>query len=50
MGQQVLGFELDEVQSLLGKAGLTVTRTLTLTPEPDVKGPALFLVSGRLSY
>jgi ArsR family transcriptional regulator len=47
MGQQVLGFELEQVQSLLTEAGMTVTRAMTIPPEPDVKGPALFLAAAR---
>ena len=47
MGQQVLGFELDEVRSLLTDAELSVTRATTIPPEPDVKGPALFIATAR---
>jgi len=47
MGQQVLGFELEQVRSLLTEAGMSVTRAMTIPPEPDVKGPALFLAAAR---
>lgn len=47
MGQQVMGFELDEVKTMLQEASLTVPRVLPLPPEADVKGPALFLASAR---
>jgi ubiquinone/menaquinone biosynthesis C-methylase UbiE/DNA-binding transcriptional ArsR family regulator len=46
MGQQVLGFDLEQMRTLMEKAGLKVTRAMPLPPEPDVKGPALFLISG----
>lgn len=45
MGQQTLGFELDHVRTLLGEAGLKITRMMPLPPEADAKGPALFLAS-----
>lgn len=46
MGQQVLGFEIEQFRHMMEEAGLTVTRAVALPPEPEVKGPALFLVSG----
>jgi ArsR family transcriptional regulator len=47
MGQQILGFELENVRSMMQDAGLMVTRAMPLPPEPEVKGPALFLVAAR---
>lgn len=47
MGQQVLGFELDEIRAMLLEAGLSVIRAASVPPEPDVKGPALFLAVAR---
>lgn len=47
MGQQVLGFDLEQVRSLLTDTGMNVTRAATIPPEPDVKGPALFLAAAR---
>jgi ArsR family transcriptional regulator len=46
MGQQVLGFELEDVRQMMADAGLAVNRAMPLPPEPEVKGPAMFLVSG----
>jgi len=49
MGQQVLGFELAGVRTLLEESGLKVTRAMPLAPEPDVKGPGLFVaVAARM--
>lgn len=49
MGQQVLGFELANIRAMLEEAGLKVTRAVPLAPEPDVKGPGLFVaVSVRM--
>ena len=47
MGQQVLGFDLEQFRRTLEEAELKVTRSLALPPEPEVKGPALFLVSAE---
>ena len=47
MGQQVLGFELEQVRGLMSGAGLEVARAAPLPPEPNVKGPALFLAVAR---
>lgn len=49
MGQQVLGFELDEIRAMLSDAGISVIRAASVPPEPDVKGPALFLAIARRS-
>lgn len=47
MGQQVLGFELERFRNMMEEAELKVTRAVALTPEVEVKGPALFLVSAE---
>ena len=47
MGQQVLGFELDQVKGMMGEVGMAVSKAVALPPEADVKGPALFLASAR---
>jgi ubiquinone/menaquinone biosynthesis C-methylase UbiE/DNA-binding transcriptional ArsR family regulator len=47
LGQQVLGFELGQIKAMMAQAGMTVSRAIELAPEPDVKGPALFLASAR---
>jgi len=46
MGHQVMGFELDQVRTMLEESGLKVTRATALPPEVGAKGPALFLASG----
>jgi len=46
MEQRYLGFELDAVQKMLGEAGLVDVNCRSLPPEPNVKGPALFLAVG----
>ncbi len=43
MGQRVAGFEPSVVASLLEEAGLNDVAVHTLPPEPQAKGPALFL-------
>ena len=45
MGQQRMGFTEDEVERLLSSAGLTSVTCGALPPEPNVKGPALFLAT-----
>lgn len=45
MGQQVLGFALDEVRAMTEEAGMSTTRSMPLPSEAEAKGPALFLVS-----
>ncbi|MEM1011197.1 MAG: metalloregulator ArsR/SmtB family transcription factor [Planctomycetota bacterium] len=44
MGQRHRGFTADTVADLL--ASFTNTRVVPLPPEPDAKGPALFIASG----
>jgi ArsR family transcriptional regulator len=46
MGQRRLGFETAELTALLADAGFGEARARELTPEPDVKGPALLLATG----
>lgn len=43
MGQQSLGFGLDQMRRMLTEAGLASARCAALPPEPNVKGPALML-------
>ena len=46
MGQQMMGFEPDELERLLAEAGLGRIRCQTLAPEPKARGPALLLATG----
>jgi ArsR family transcriptional regulator len=46
MGQKHRGFALDTIRRHLTDAGLTDVRTNPLPPEPDAKGPALFVAGG----
>jgi len=43
MGQLRLGFDVQEMKTLLQEAGLEETRVRALPPDPDAKGPALIL-------
>ena len=45
MGQQRLGFERAEFEQLMAAAGFGVPTIRPLRPEPNVKGPALFLAT-----
>lgn len=47
MGQQVSGFEPERIRTLVQEANLAVTRFVSLPPEPEAKGPALFLAVGQ---
>jgi SAM-dependent methyltransferase len=47
MGQTSLGFEPEEIEQLLGEAGLGVSACRPLPPEPGAKGPALLLAAAR---
>lgn len=49
LGQVRRGFRLPEIAALLKAAGLTPGRVVTLPAESHVKGPALFLATGRCS-
>jgi SAM-dependent methyltransferase/predicted transcriptional regulator len=44
-GQQRLGFDPDELRSLITEAGLVCDHCAPLAPEPGAKGPALLLAS-----
>jgi ubiquinone/menaquinone biosynthesis C-methylase UbiE len=46
MGQQGMGFEVEELAGLLERAGLEEVAARVLPPEPQAKGPALVLASG----
>jgi ArsR family transcriptional regulator len=43
MGQLRLGFDTQEMEALLGTAGLDDVRVRALAPDPRAKGPALLL-------
>ena len=45
LGQTRLGFEPKELDQLLSDAGFTHTQIRPLPPEPNAKGPALFLAT-----
>lgn len=49
MGQQVLGFEPQRVQTMMQEANIAVTRFVSLPPEQGAKGPVLFLATGTRS-
>ena len=49
MGQRHRGFALDAMAALLATAGLSAVRVLPLPPEPNAKGPALFVASGGVN-
>ena len=49
MGQLRLGFDVHEVEALLGAAGLDDVRVRTLAPDPEAKGPALLLATATRS-
>jgi ArsR family transcriptional regulator len=46
MGQRCLGFDLPEIEALLARAGFADVHCTPLPPEPEAKGPALFLATG----
>jgi ArsR family transcriptional regulator len=46
MGQQRLGFDRGELEQLMTAAGFASVSIRALPPEPNVKGPALFLAVG----
>ena len=48
MGQRAAGFEPPQVEQLMREAGFTMTTSRPLPPEPQAKGPALFLAAGAL--
>ncbi len=45
MGQQSMGFETDDVRTMLTDAGLSSPTCTPIPPHPDAKGPALLLAS-----
>src|SRR5690606_32422862 len=47
MGHLWLGFGEEEVRGWLEEAGIEGFRYLPLPPDPDAKGPGLFVVSAR---
>jgi ArsR family transcriptional regulator len=46
MGHVWLGFANDQMRRLLGAAGFDRTRIVPMTPNPESKGPALFVATG----
>ncbi len=50
MGQQSMGFSLDDMQEMLRRAGYVGAMTQALAPEPNVKGPALLLASATTHH
>jgi ArsR family transcriptional regulator len=50
MGQVRLGFDLDELCSMMGEAGLVGVSVRALAPEPQAKGPALALATGSAVF
>ena len=50
MGQTHRGFSLDDANRLLSAAGFDAVRTHALPPEPDAKGPALFVAAGKRGH
>jgi ArsR family transcriptional regulator len=46
-GQLRLGFEPEELERLMGEAGLACDHCVPLPPEPGAKGPALLMAAGR---
>jgi SAM-dependent methyltransferase len=47
MGQRHLGFEPGELEAMAGGAGLVSVASRPLVPEPDARGPALLILTGR---
>ena len=47
MEQQHPGFDRAEIEKMMTEAGMTDVTCTALPPEPNVKGPALFLATGR---
>ncbi len=48
MGQHTFGFERDQVHEMLEESGLARPGFRELSPEPQAKGPALFLAAASL--
>ena len=49
MGQLNLGFQAQELAGLLDEAGLAHTHCRAVPPQPQAKGPALLLATGRMA-
>jgi ArsR family transcriptional regulator len=49
MGQRAAGFDVTDVATMLYKSGFKDVATRPLPPEPNVKGPALFLAAASRS-
>jgi hypothetical protein len=47
MGHVWLGFSAEQVTNWLAEAGFGSIRVRALPADPDVKGPALFVATGR---
>jgi ArsR family transcriptional regulator len=47
MGHVWLGFSEDHLTDLLADSGLTEIRIVALAPDAKVKGPGLFVATGR---
>jgi ArsR family transcriptional regulator len=45
MGQRAMGFTPDEMKELMAACGLADATVRALPPQPNVKGPALFLAT-----
>lgn len=50
MGHLWQGFAAGEVEAWLTGAGLTAVRHVLLPPDPDAKGPGLFVASARMPH
>ncbi len=47
MGQASAGFDAKTLQRMMGEGGFTNVNVRALPPEPNVKGPALFVAAGQ---
>lgn len=47
MGQQNMGYQTHQIKRMLKQAGFVDIKTVELPPEPNAKGPALFLAVGQ---
>lgn len=48
MGHKHLGFGTDQIGRVLGESGFGQVRVQVLPTDPDAKGPALFVATGRI--
>jgi ArsR family transcriptional regulator len=46
MGQQVMGFEPEQMERMIRDVGFEMSKTVSLSPEAGAIGPAMFLASG----